>query len=132
VDQPVTRRALVIALVFASLVSAAAGAGGGVALSASVVKRGPTGDTGPSGPRGAQGPQGESGEAVDEETIYAAIENDPQRVAEAIQDSLDGSVIQANMDPNPADVESNLEDLCSEIELSDNSSISDLALSGCP
>src|SRR3954468_3298030 len=71
--------------------------------------RGPEGPVGPRGPRGRTGAVGPAGSA-DEADVLSAIEGNPDEVATAIQSSLD---------PDPADVESNLETLCSSLTLSD-------------
>jgi hypothetical protein len=101
-DQPVTLKTLLVALA-ASVVLAAAG---GAAVSALVIREGDqgppgppgpqgeqglTGDPGPEGPggpRGARGPEGQPGPAgeVDEESVFTAIENDPSRVADTVND----------------------------------------------
>jgi hypothetical protein len=71
--------------------------------------RGPRGPQGEQGPRGPQGPTGPPGGA-DEQDVLDAISNNPADVADAIQ---------ADLDPDPSDVQSNLEDLCSSLRLSE-------------
>ncbi len=101
-DRPVTVRTLLAAMGACLLLAAA----GGAAVSALVIRegdqglpgpRGPqgergfTGDAGPEGPRGLRGepgpdgPRGPAGE-VDEESVFTAIENDPSRVADAVNE----------------------------------------------
>ena len=61
------------------------------------------------GLRGAVGATGPAGTAS-EDDVLNAIEDNPDEVAQAIQGSLD---------PDPADVESNVEDLCTSLQLTD-------------
>lgn len=71
---------------------------------------GPEGPIGPKGRRGFEGLPGAAGE-VDEESVYAAVENDPGRVA---------GVVQENLDPDPYtvqnDLSSRIDSLCSDLE----------------
>jgi hypothetical protein len=117
--QPVSLRTLIVVAVAIAVISIL----GGAAVSAAVLQRGavgppgPAGSTGPAGPegpagtrrgpRGPLGPEGPAGQAG-EEAVFTAIEGDPGRVADAIQSSLS---------PDPADVQSNLDDLCSSLQL---------------
>lgn len=122
-NTPVTLRTL-IAVAAGVLVIAL---GGSAAISAAVVQRGPEGPAGATGPAGPVGPQGDAaskvgprgprgrrGEAgpegaagsADEEAVMEAIESDPRRVAQAVQSKLD---------PDPSDVQSNLEELCTDL-----------------
>jgi hypothetical protein len=71
--------------------------------------RGPRGTRGPAGPRGNTGREGPAGSA-DEDDVLTAIEDNAGEVAGAVQTSLD---------PDPSDVASNLETLCSSLRLSE-------------
>ena len=85
---------------------------------------GPQGQAGAQGQRGAtgeQGPRGRSGADatadVDEESVWSVIEADSTRLTESVEGYLD---------PAPGDVQSELEDLrsdvsslCSELTLAD-------------
>ena len=105
--------------VAAVVVSGEQGAEGAVGVAGPTGPPGPRGPAGgPRGPRGAQGPEGPRGRTgragppggADEQDVLTAIEDNPDEVAQAIQ---------ASFDPDPSDVESNLEDLCSSLQLSD-------------
>jgi hypothetical protein len=69
---------------------------------------GPPGPQGERGPRGPRGPRGFAGAdaTVDEDSVFDAIESDPFRAASAIQPELD---------PDPAEVLSALDDLCFDL-----------------
>lgn len=85
-SRPVSLRTLLAAVVLTALLSIGAGA----AISAVLVQRGPAGPPGEEGPAGPRGPAGDAGEtSVDPEEVYAAIEEDPARVAEAVADELE-------------------------------------------
>jgi hypothetical protein len=87
-SRPVTLR-LLLGVALAVFVLAI---GAGMALSALVVQRGYTGAPGEPGERGRPGPPGPPGTSeVDPDAVFEAIEGDPQRAAEAIQDALDPS-----------------------------------------
>jgi hypothetical protein len=72
---------------------------------------GPPGPEGDRGPRGRRGPRGVAGldGTVDEDSVFDAIESDPYRAATAVQSDLD---------PDPADVLSALQSLCSDLSYS--------------
>jgi len=131
-ETPVTVRALLLSPAAVFILATAAGAVGAAILVSG--KQGPQGRVGvagpagppgprgpaggPQGPRGARGPEGPRGRtgregppgAADEQDVLTAIEDNPDEVAQAIQ---------ASFDPDPSDVESNLEALCSSLQLSD-------------
>lgn len=138
-SEPVTLRTL---LAIAAVVGLLCG-GVGAAVATAVIAKGPAGAPGArgpqgiagragptglasteAGPRGEQGPTGDAGPVgeVDEEAIWGAIESDPARVAQAVQDDLD---------PSPATVSEELDQLCSAISLSGVDVLTDLYLSGC-
>jgi hypothetical protein len=109
-------------LLIAVAVTFAASTALSVALASTVLRQGPTGATGPAGPsgppgpagpashkRGPRGPEGPPGPAgsVDDQSVYDAINADPAQVAQSIQPSLD---------PDPADVERELGDLCLSLQ----------------
>jgi hypothetical protein len=75
---------------------------GGAAASAYLIERGAP------GPRGATGAQGKTGApgTVDAEDVMAAIEADPARVAQAIQDELD---------PTPADLQDQIDTVSGDL-----------------
>jgi hypothetical protein len=102
-----TVRALVVVGALAALI----GATGGAALSAAFVERGPGGPRGEQGPTGPQGPPGEDGsseaQALDWEEVWQAIEDDPERFSTMVDESLD---------PAPADVQTNLEELRATVD----------------
>lgn len=57
----------------------------------------------------------------------SAIERDPEAVAQALNGHLDYQDVQQNLDPDPSDVQSNVEELtekldniCSDLSLSDS------------
>jgi hypothetical protein len=77
-------------------------AAGGAAISAYVIERGAPGPRGPAGPQGRTGATG----SVDEEAVMAAIEADPARVAQAVQDELD---------PTPTDVQNQIDTVTSDL-----------------
>jgi hypothetical protein len=134
-NHAVTTRTLLISLVVTFIVATAAGAGASRLIAPA--QRGPRGSVGPAGPSGAQGPRGRQGPAggprgpggpqgargprgpvgatgpagsASEDDVLTAINDNPDEVAQDIQSALN---------PDPADVESNLEDLCSSLRLSD-------------
>ena len=144
-NHAVTMRTLLVSLVITFIVATAAGAGvsrligpeqrapRGVAGPAGPLgpqgargRQGPAGGPrGPVGPRGARGPRGTVGATgpagtASEDDVLTAINDNPDEVAQAIQSSLD---------PDPADVESNLADLCSSLQLS-NALVNDVV--NCP
>jgi hypothetical protein len=115
----VSPRATVLAVVLAALL----GSGIGASAVALVVKRGPEGTRGASGPRGPRGPEGST--EVDASEVQAAIDDDPDTVATSLSGHLDYQDIQQNLDPDPADLESELQDvsdkldrLCSDLSFS--------------
>lgn len=97
------------------------GVAGGVGVTLVAVDRGPQGEDGPPGPRGKRGPPGADAQdvAIDPELVYEAIEQDPQRVSDAVLDSLDPYALQSQMDPDPANVLRDLQDLCSQLSLTE-------------
>lgn len=103
-------RTLLVSLVITFITATATGAGASRLIAPQ--HRGPRGFVGPTGPSGARGPAGATGPAgsASEDDVLTAINKNPDEVAQDIQSSLD---------PDPADVESNLEDLCSSLQLSD-------------
>jgi hypothetical protein len=104
-SETVTVRTMLAALIVVFVLATAAGA----AVSALVIQRGsagPTGADGTPGPRGLRGPPGPRGE-VDDEAVLNAIEGDPDRVAQAVQSSLD---------PDPADVSGEVDQLRSDFD----------------
>ena len=134
-DRVVTGRTLLISLLATGLLATAAGAVVGAAIASP--QRGPRGFAGATGPQGPGGPQGRRGPAggprgpvgplgprgprgavgatgpagtASEDDVLNAIEDNPDEVAQAIQGSLD---------PDPADVESNVEDFCTSLQLTD-------------
>jgi hypothetical protein len=111
-QEPVTRRQLIVAVVVAALLAAAAGAAAGAALSPEFVDRGPRGHVGPRGPKGAPG----AAAKVTPEEIYGAIEQEPRRIAEAVQGELDAEALQPQLRPDPQDVQDDLKDLCGQLE----------------
>lgn len=123
-DGLVTLRLMLVGLLVATL----SGAGIGVIVSASVLERGrvgppgaqgsvgpagPSGVAGPEGPRGQRGPEGPVGPSgeVDEDSIAAALESG--QFEDTIKDL------------------SGVDDLCSQMQLSDIAEINDIALLGC-
>ena len=136
-SQPVTLKALLVAVALSSLLAAGVGA----AAAGAILERGPTGPPGPRGAVGPQGPAGPEGPAsttrgprgprgpegppgrVDEEAVYQAIESDPARVAQAVE---------AELDPSPSEVQDNLDRLCSAINLwGPDNLLDDVYLLGC-
>jgi hypothetical protein len=113
----VTVRVLVIAVLVASLLSI----GAAVALSYALIGKpdpGPRGPQGVQGPAGERGPRGPAGHAeVDEDAVWEVVENDPQRVTDLVEDNLDPSP--ADVQTNVEDVASNLSSLCSDLSLTD-------------
>jgi hypothetical protein len=126
-SRPVSLRTHVVSLVVVAAVAIA----GGATASEVVVKRGPAGPQGPvgaigprgpqgdpggppgpRGPRGVRGPAGPQGPAgaVNEDNVLTAISDNSSEVA---------SDIQSDLDPDPAQVQSNLDDLCGALNLSD-------------
>ena len=112
-------RAVVLAVVLASLMGTAVGA----ATTVLVVKRGPGGSRGATGPSGPRGPEGDA--SIEASNVQSAIDEDPDAVAASLSGHLDYEDIQQNLDPDPADVESELQDvrdkrdaLCSDLSLS--------------
>lgn len=99
-----------------------------LAETAAAGSQGAQGEAGPAGPAGLPGARGPRGSAVDpsdlEDAVWQAIEDDPQRAAQEIQEYLD---------PDPSDVSSavdevqvavdgvqnNFDDLCSSLTLTD-------------
>jgi hypothetical protein len=124
-EAPVTRRRLIVTVLMAALLAAAVGAAGGALLSREVVERGPRGHAGRPGPRGDAGVAA----TVDTQDILNAIDAEPKRVAEAIQNEIDAKVIQPQLRPDPQDVRDDLRDLCSQLE--ETEALRDAAL-GCP
>jgi hypothetical protein len=124
-DEPVTKRRLVVTAVVAALLAAMVGAAGGALLSQEVVERGPRGHVGPPGPKGDAGVAA----TVDTEDVLNAIDEDPKRVAEAIQNDIDAKVVQPQLRPDPQDVQDDLRDLCGQLEEAE--ALRDAAL-GCP
>ena len=124
-EAPVTRRRLIVTVLVAALLAAAVGAAGGALLSREVVERGPRGHVGRPGPRGDAGVAA----TVDTQDILNAIDAEPKRVAEAIQNEIDAKVIQPQLRPDPQDVREDLRDLCSQLE--ETEALRDAAL-GCP
>jgi hypothetical protein len=106
-------RTAVLAVVLAAILGAGAGAGAVVLT----VKRGPVGPVGEEGPRGPRGPAGETAVSADE--VQAAIDEDPSAVAASLSGLLDYQDNQQNLDPDPADVQSSLDDLCTELSFSE-------------
>src|SRR5438128_1117802 len=95
----------------------------GAGISAALVKRGTSGPPGATGAVGPRGPRGHTG-SVDSEGVLNAVESDPDRVAQAIQDNLDPSPddVQSNVDDVSGqvdDLKSNFDGLCSSLQLSD-------------
>src|SRR3712207_2802961 len=102
--KPVTLRTLFAACCLTALVAV----GGSALVAAFVVERGPEGPAGRVGPEGGQGPAGPSGEAgprgprgrrgaagptgpageADEESVWTAIEGDPDRLAQVATEKL--------------------------------------------
>jgi hypothetical protein len=89
-----------------------------------IVKTGPTGRVGKAGPPGPQGPEGDTD--VSAEDVQSAVDEDPDAVAGSLSGHLDYEDIQQNLDPDPADVaadvddvRSALDDLCSQLSSSD-------------
>src|SRR3954468_287376 len=112
-------RAVVLAVVLASLLGTAVGA----ATTALVVKRGPAGARGPAGRTGPRGPEGDA--QIDASDVQTAVDNDPDAIASSLSGHLDYEDIQQNLNPDPADVEGDLQDvsdkldsLCSDLSLS--------------
>ncbi|HKP90897.1 MAG TPA: hypothetical protein VJT75_13100, partial [Thermoleophilaceae bacterium] len=101
------------------------GAAGGALLSQEVVERGPRGHVGPAGPKGDTGNAG----VFDTQDILNAIDADPKRVAEAIQNDIDAKVIQPQLRPDPQDVRDDVRDLCHQLE--ETEALRDAAI-GCP
>lgn len=124
-DEPVTKRRLVVTAVVAALLAAMVGAAGGALLSQEVVEQGPRGHVGPPGPKGDPG----DAATVAVEDVLAAIDEAPDRVAEAVQGSIDPKVIQPQLRPDPQDVQDDLRDLCGQLE--ESKALRDAAL-GCP
>ncbi|MCW2986168.1 MAG: hypothetical protein JWR63_3738 [Conexibacter sp.] len=124
-DQLVTLRLLL--LVVAIGVVFAAGASAGVATL--LVKHGPAGSAGVAGPQGERGASGPSGPAGPEGS------RGPRgaRGAEGPAGTVDDQAVVDAMDNNQADVRriSGVDDLCSQMQISDISEINDIALLGC-
>ena len=98
-----------------AVVAALFGAAFGTGATLLVAAKGATGSEGDRGPRGSRGPKGPPGRdadaaPLDPEEVYRLIEDDPDRVTQAIQ---------ASLDPDPADVESDLETLCFDLGLTE-------------
>jgi hypothetical protein len=125
---------LLLVVLAASTLSVAAG----TAVSTYVIERGFEGDRGsawssgrpgpaggpqgPPGPRGARGPRGFPGPpgGVDAEAVYAAIEEDPYRVAEAVADSFSPAISDLetsvrDLQSRAGETESAVDDLCSDL-----------------
>jgi hypothetical protein len=106
-DNVVSVRTLVVAVIAASLLSI----GGAVALSYALIGRPEPGPRGPQRaqvPAGETGPRGPAGHAeVDEDAVWQIVESDPQRVTNLVED---------NLDPSPADVQSEVEDLSGQVD----------------
>jgi len=102
----VTVRTLVLSVVAASLVSI----GAAFALSYALIgtpEPGPRGPAGEQGPPGIPGTRGARGVAVvEDEEVWRVIEDDPQRLADVVQDYLD---------PAPADVQAEVETVASDL-----------------
>jgi hypothetical protein len=124
-DEPVTKRRLIVTAVVAALLAAAVGAAGGALLSQEVVERGPRGRVGPPGQKGVPG----TAATISTQDVLNAIDEDPKRVAEAIQNDLDAQAIQPQLRPDPQDVRDDLRDLCTQLEEAE--ALRDAALS-CP
>jgi hypothetical protein len=83
---------------------------------------GEPGPRGPAGQRGPAGPDGPAGEAdVDDEQVFSALGNDPQRVADLVSD-----LVGENLEPTPSDlqdsidtVSDDLSTLCSDLSFAD-------------
>ena len=87
-DQPVTMKTLVIALVLASVISAAAA----IAVSSAMSHRGPRGVAGVPGPPGEEGPKGTAGaEGEGTKKLCEAIGN-------AYSNAAPGSAVETAMD----------------------------------
>jgi hypothetical protein len=92
-------------LLLAALLTALFSTGAATLVATALIDRG---SAGPRGPAGPAGPQGEAGEAtISDEDVLTAIENDPGRVASAVQDELD---------PSPSDISSTVDDLSSTVD----------------
>jgi hypothetical protein len=111
-------------LVLVAFITALVGAGIGATSVLFVVERGPAGPAGHVGPRGPQGPEGDTSVSADD--VRSAVDDDPDAVAASLSGHLDYEDIQQNLDPDPSDVQSDLEsvrsaldDLCSQLSLSD-------------
>jgi len=130
--RPVTLRALIAACVVTAIASCALA----LLIAAVVIERGPAGPTGergmagvrgPVGPagvgergaRGERGPRGRTGPAgpagqADEESVFEAIESDPERARQAVNDG------------GPSTSE-----LCDAFLQSDASALNDIYYYGC-
>src|SRR5262245_23751692 len=74
-------------------------------------------DRGPAGPRGLVGPEGPEGSTeVSSDDVVSAIDEDPDSVAASLSGHLDYEDIQQNLDPDPADVQSDVEDTSSKLD----------------
>ena len=114
-----------VTAVVAALLAAVLGAAGGALLSREVVERGPRGHVGPPGPKGAPG----EAATIDTQDVLNAIDEEPKRVAEAIQNDIDAQVIQPQLRPDPQDVQDDLRDLCGQLE--ETKALKEAAI-GCP
>jgi hypothetical protein len=124
---PVSNRVVVLLVCGAALFGSAIGAGAVLVA----VKNGPTGPAGEVGPRGPMGPMGDT--EVSASDVAAAVDEDPDAVAASLSGHLDYQDIQQNLDPDPSDLASDVddaataandarstvEDLCSQLSLSD-------------
>lgn len=116
-------------LIIVGVLAAVLGAAGGAGLSAAFVERGADGPKGEQGPIGPEGPPGESGSSdeytLDWEEVWQAIQDDPEQFATMVDKSLDPTPaeVQANLD----EVQSMVQGLCSE--LSSAGALEDIYLS---
>jgi hypothetical protein len=124
-DQLVTLRLLLAAMAASVLIAAAAGAG----VTTLLVKQGPAGPAGVAGPRGDRGPTGASGPSGPEGSRGPRGPQGPRGQA----GDVDEQAVLDAMDNNADEVKriSGVDDLCSQMQLSDISEINDIALLGC-
>jgi hypothetical protein len=124
-DQLVTLRLLLAVVAIGVLFAAGASAG----LTTLLVEHGPTGPAGVAGPQGQRGASGPSGPVGPEGS------RGPRgpRGAEGPAGMVDDQAVVDAMDNNQADVRriSGVDDLCSQMQISDISEINDIALLGC-